>query len=173
MKNLLIIGLVALSNYVASQEVKFADLATTERGEYQSYIGSDGGVYKVGDRLKIGVPSSNKTFAFIQQGDGIIIPLSPLPATSSGTETEIKKIYVVGNKRTGFYITMRTKGVIGTLNYSVQLENALSTGEIKGFGMTSDEALAELKKAKDKLDLGLITQDEFDKIKAELVPFIK
>jgi len=59
------------------------------------------------------------------------------------------------------------------LNYSVQFENALSTGEIKGFGMTSDEALAELKKAKEKLDLGLITQEEFEKIKAELTPFIK
>jgi hypothetical protein len=49
----------------------------------------------------------------------------------------------------------------------------LSTGEIRGFGMTSDEALAELKKAKDKLDLGLISQEDFDKRKAELTPFIK
>jgi len=49
----------------------------------------------------------------------------------------------------------------------------LSAGEIKGFGKTSDEALSELKKAKDKLDLGLITQEQFDKLKAELSPFIK
>lgn len=46
-------------------------------------------------------------------------------------------------------------------------------GEVKGYGKTSDEALAELKKAKDKLNLGLISQDEYDKVKAELVPFIK
>ena len=49
----------------------------------------------------------------------------------------------------------------------------MSTGEIKGFGKTSDEALTELKKAKDKLDLGLITQEEFDKLKAELSKYIK
>jgi hypothetical protein len=68
---------------------------------------------------------------------------------------------------------MRTKGFIGTLNYTIQFENTLSNGEIKGTGMTSDEALEKLKKAKDKLDLGLITQEEYDKIKTELTPFIK
>jgi hypothetical protein len=39
--------------------------------------------------------------------------------------------------------------------------------------MTSDDALAELKKAKDKLDLGLITQEDYDKLKAELSKYIK
>jgi len=38
--------------------------------------------------------------------------------------------------------------------------------------MTSDEALAELKKAKEKLDLGLITQEKYDEIKAELLKYI-
>jgi len=49
----------------------------------------------------------------------------------------------------------------------------LSTGEVKGFGFSSDDALAQLKKGKDKLDLGLITQEEFDKLKAELTKYIK
>ena len=106
-------------------------------------------------------------------GDGILTPLQPLPAAQSGTETEIKKIFISGNKRTGYSVSMRTKGVIGLLNYTIHFENAMSTGEIKGTGMTSDEALAELKKAKDKLDLGLITQEEYEKKKAELTPFIK
>lgn len=39
--------------------------------------------------------------------------------------------------------------------------------------LSSDEALAQLKKAKEKLDLQLITQEEYDKLKAELQPFIK
>ena len=103
----------------------------------------------------------------------MLTPITPLLAAASGTETEIKKIYVAGNKRTGYSVTMRTKGVTGLSNYTIQFENAISTGEIKGSGMTSDEALTELKKAKDKLDLGLITQEEYDKIKAELTPFIK
>lgn len=39
--------------------------------------------------------------------------------------------------------------------------------------MSSDEALSELKRYKDKLDLGLISQEEFDKKKEELAKFIK
>jgi hypothetical protein len=174
MKKTLLIALTAIVFLNAkAQEINYKDLATAERGEYTSYVASDGGVYKIGDRIKIGVPSSNKTFAFITQGDGILLPIQPLLASSSGTETEIKRIFIIGNKRSGFSVAMRTKGISGLMNYTIQFENALSTGEIKGTGKTSDEALAELKKAKDKLDLGLITQEEYDKIKAELVPFIK
>jgi len=77
---------------VFGQEIKYVNLATAERGEYTSYLGSDGAVYKVGDRVKIGVPSSNKTFAFITEGDGILLPITNLLASSSGTETEIKRI---------------------------------------------------------------------------------
>ena len=157
-----------------AQEIKYSELATvTSKGDYTSYVGSDGGVYKIGDRIKIGVPSSNKTFAYIWQGDGIITPMTPLTAGFSGTETEIKKIFVVGNKRAGYSVSMRTKGITGLANYTIQFENALQTGEIKGSGMTSDEALSAMKKAKDKLDLGLITPEEFEKIKNELKPFIK
>ena len=34
-------------------------------------------------------------------------------------------------------------------------------------------ALAQSKKGKDKLDLGLITQEEYDKLKADLTKYIK
>ena len=173
-KGILIVLVFVVQFSLHAQELRFSDLDTlTERGDYTYYLGSDGGIYAIGDKIKIGVPSSNKTFAFIYQGDGILMPITNLTAASSGTETEIKKIFVTGNKRTGFSVTMRTKGAIATNNYTIQFENALSAGEIKGFGKSSDEALSELKKAKDKLDLGLITQEQFDKLKAELIPFIK
>jgi hypothetical protein len=156
-----------------AQEIKHSDLASASRGEFTSYIASDGAVYKIGDRIKIGVPSSNKTFAYITEGDGLLLPITNLTASSSGQETEIKKIWVVGNKRAGYSVSFRTKGITGLSNYTIQFENALSTGEVKGYGKTSDEALTELKKAKDKLDLGLITQEEFDKAKVELSKYIK
>ena len=164
---------ITVSASLFGQEIKFADLATAQRGEFTSYVGSDGAVYKVGDRIKIGVPSSNKTFAFITQGDGLLTPITNLTASFSGTETEIKRIAVVGNKRAGYSVSFRTKGIIALSNYSIQFENALSTGEIKGFGLSSDDALAQLKKGKDKLDLGLITQEEYDKLKADLTKYIK
>lgn len=164
---------ITVSASLFSQEIKFADLATAQRGEFTSYVGSDGAVYKIGDRIKIGVPSSNKTFAFITQGDGLLMPITNLTASFSGTETEIKKIFVGGNKRMGYSVSFRTKGVTGLSNYTIQFENALSTGEVKGFGLTSDDALEQLKKGKDKLDLGLITQEEYDNLKAELSKYIK
>jgi hypothetical protein len=53
------------------------------------------------------------------------------------------------------------------------MEEAMASGEVKTKGMTSDEAMSQLKKGKDKLDLGIITQEEFDKMKEELVKYIK
>lgn len=175
MKNKFTFSLVLLivSIYANAQEIKYSDLGNAQRGEYTSYVASDGGVYKIGDRVKIGVPSNGKTFSFITEGDGILIPITYLTAGASGTETEIKRIFVTGNKRAGYSVSFRTKGITGLSNYSVQFENALSTGEVKGFGMTSDEALAELKKAKDKLDLGLISKEEFEQLKSELSKYIK
>ena len=170
----LLLAVVFVAKFGFSQEIKHSDLATTtSRGEFTSYVGSDGGVYKIGDRIKIGVPSSNKTFAYITEGDGMLLPITNLTVASSGQETEIKKIFVVGNKRAGYSVCFRTKGITGLSNYTVQFENALSTREVKGYGKTSDEALTELKKAKDKLDLGLITQEQFEALKAELSKYIK
>ncbi len=172
--NLILALMLSLTaTIMLGQEIKHSDLATAKKGDYTSYVGSDGAVYKVGDRLKIGVPSSNKTFAFITEGDGILLPITNLTAAFSGTETEIKRIWVTGNKRAGYSVSFRTKGMTGLSNYTIQFENALATGEVKGFGMSSDDALAELKKAKDKLDLGLITQEDYDKLKAELTKYIK
>ena len=164
---------ILMVNVALGQEIKHTDLATAKRGEFTSYVATDGAVYKIGDRIKIGVPSSNKTFAFITAGDGIILPITNLTAAASGQETEIKKIWVVGNKRDGYSVSFRTKGITGLANYTIQFENALSTGEVKGFGMTSDDALVALKKTKEKLELGLITQEEYEKIKVDLLKYIK
>jgi hypothetical protein len=43
----------------------------------------------------------------------------------------------------------------------------------ENFVISSDEALTELKRQKDKLDLGLISQAQFDSVKIELTKFIK
>ncbi len=64
-------------------------------------------------------------------------------------------------------------------DWKIQLEQKINElffsyiEKLNDNAMSSDEALAELKKAKDKLDLGIITQQEYDKLKEELMPFIK
>ena len=171
------VTLIMFSGSLFSQELvlKQNDLNAEKRpkGVFTSYESMDGSVYNIGDKISIGIPSSNKTFAFITEGDGLLLPITQLLASASGQQVEIKRIDIGGSKRTGFYASLRCKGLTGISNYSVQLENAISVGEVKSFGMTSDEALSELKKAKDKLDLELITQAEYDKIKADLMKYIK
>lgn len=178
MKKLLMITLFTISicgfAQEVQQEIKYTDLATTtNRGEFKSYVSKDGSIYKVGDRIRIGVPSSDKSFTFITEGDGILLGITQLTSNSAGQETEIKRIFVVGNKRAGYSVSFRTKGISGISNYSINFENAVDTGEVKSFGMSSDDALTELKKSKDKLDLGLISQADYDTKKSELVKYIK
>jgi hypothetical protein len=159
-----------------SDTLKYSDLSGSvkPKGEYTHYLSKDGVVYSVGDELTLGFPSNGNVYTTCFQGDGVFIAMTPLVgSTNANTKITIKRFIISGTKKTGFSVLFRTTGLIGTLPYTIQYENALIIGEIKGFGMTSDEALAEFKKAKDKLDLGLITQEEFDKLKLELSKYIK
>ena len=55
----------------------------------------------------------------------------------------------------------------------IRYEQAVAVGEVITNVMSSDDALAELKKQKDKLDLEIISQAEYDSIKAVLIKYIK
>jgi len=157
------------------QEIKYDDVqsGTVTKGKFDSYVSKDGSTYKIGDKIQIGTPSGiNGKFVTIQKVD-VIGTVYVVGAEAINTSAEIKRIRVRGNKRTGYKVSFQTKGMTGLDNYFVYIEDAIQVGEIKSFGMTSDEALNELKKAKDKLELGLITQDEFDKLKQELSKYIK
>ena len=158
-----------------SQEVKYEDIqkGLITKGQYESYVAKDGSVYKVGDKIQFGNPTgTNGKFVTIQKMD-IAGTVYIVGAEAINTSAEIKKIRGGGTSRAGYKVSFQTKGMTGVDNYFLNIEDAITVGEVKSFGMTSDEALTALKKAKDKLDLGLITQEEYDKIKAELTPFIK
>jgi hypothetical protein len=74
-KLIFVLMLIAITGKLFSQELKYSDLSSTTRpqGPFKSYVSKSGTVYKVGDTLKIGFPSSNNTFAFLSQGDGVFI----------------------------------------------------------------------------------------------------
>ena len=158
------------------------EMKTITKGAFQNiecdvYIAKDGYSYKVGDTLKIGRPSSNKTFAFITTG-GTAAALSgqapqPLTVTSSGTNTTIKKMAVGGLKRSGFKMYVIGKGACGICpNNMIDFEEALATGEIESKGYTKESAIVKLKQAKDLLDLGMMSQADFDKLKESLKKYI-
>ena len=135
---------------------------------YDEYLSKDGSLYKTGDTIKIGNPTLNDKFAFINDR------FTQLPSTSkiSGNLFFIKNIIVTGFKNTGYELCMTINNPT-TPDQILKFESAIEKGEIKSKKMSSDEALTELKRFKDKLDLGLITQKEYDDKKAELSKLIK
>ena len=175
MKKLMLVGLSLLTNLIIAQQIKFEDVKNGGdiKGQYSSYVGSDGYEYKVGETIDFGLGSGmNGRFVIITSIDiaGNILPVN---SNAMNRSFEIKKIRVIGNQKQGYKVQFQSKGLTGVDNYFFILEDAMQVGEVNFKGMTSEKAMIELKKAKDKLDLGLITQQEYENIKSELVKYIK
>jgi hypothetical protein len=179
-----------ISSYSFSQTLSYEDIERTngkiKTGFFQSYVSSNGVTFNVGDKITIGVPSEfdggNRFFTSIDRrnaGKGSIYKVGD---EIINIVVEIKYInynkFFFG-KSAAFNATIVNGQSCAFCDYYLlRIENALSVGEVKAlngklFFYSSDEALSELKKAKDKLDLGLITQEEFNSIKTELSKYIK
>lgn len=174
-KILLTLCSIVISKGIYSQQIKYEDVKNGGdiKGQYTSYLCSDNYEYKIGENIDFGVGSGiNGKFVTITSIDiaGNILPVN---STAMNRSFEIKKIKVIGNQKQGFKVQIQSKGLTGVDNYFFVLEDAIQVGEIKSKGMNSDQAMIELKKAKDKLDLGIITQEEYEKIKMELIKYIK
>lgn len=144
--------------------------ATRNYKNILKYTASDGSVWAVGDTVVFGNASGNGVFNHVSMGDGWVSVVQQAPAQWGGKQAEIKKIQVSGTRRTGRSLWLTCKGPMQP--FHVNLEKAIETGEVETEGYTSDKALEELKKAKDKLDLGLISQEEFEKLRSELAKYI-
>jgi hypothetical protein len=64
---------------------------------------------------------------------------------------------------------------MGKYGSILNLEIAMSKGEIinPNSPMTRLEAIAKLKESKDLLELEMMTQEEYDKLKSKLAPIIR
>jgi hypothetical protein len=146
------------------------------------YTASNNITFHIGDTIKLGRGSApNGDFVYFQMGDtySALAALNGqygeinkgLSKSYSGLNVVIKKIKETKFKGANVISFSVAGGNI--TNYKILVEDALATGELKSNGYTSDEALVALKKAKDKLDLGLIKPEQYDSIKSTLVKFIK
>ena len=156
-----------------AQVAKFGEVE--EKGSYESYISQDGTHYKPGDGVTIGVPQGgNQTFTYVSEYLGFLSETQPCPAIRcTGLAYKIDS-FKAGGRSQGFRMWAMLKpasGGRGTL--TVNFEAALQSGELVGRGFTSAQALEELKTWKEKLDLGLITQAEYDKKKEELARYVR
>ena len=92
--------------------------------------------------------------------------------TSSGNENynPTYDVLEISNMRKRKEHTDAATSTLAYLNeYANEIENLIKKSMI----MTSDKALAELKRQKDKLDLEIISEAEYDSIKAVLIKYIK
>jgi hypothetical protein len=174
MKKILMVAITLIASVsLFAQELKFSDLSTDLNSkQYESYISKDGTVFKIGGKVKIGLPSNQSNFAYIQHIDPLA-GISVVGANYSNSEVEIKKITVGGSLKKGYKVWIITNGGVALAKLYFDIETAIQTKEVKGEGLSSDDALATLKKAKDKLELGLITQEEFNKLRTELSKYIQ
>ena len=112
--------------------------------------------YKIYIRLKDGVV----TFQFADETH-----------TLSGGSAKIFPAQAFYNKK-GEYKEAYNTGK-ATLEESINALYLSFKQKVGYSSLTNNEAIEQLKKAKEKLDLGLITQEQYDLKKAELTPFIK
>lgn len=161
-----------------------------------AYKASDNFVYKIGDTIVLGDPASSHTTAVASGNVAVASSHSNYStiisdASIAGTVFTGVPIYMANRSGEYFIITNlkvilpRKHSVDGaTINLrgnvrgvgSVTIENfekAIAYGEVRSQGMTKDRAIMLLKEAKEHLDLDLITQEEYNNLKEELLPYIK
>ena len=138
------------------------------KGSINVYVTRDGQKFSVGDTITLGKSTGVKNYEFIVQNAGL--SYEPLQNAASASQVVIKSMNAIFKKLS--IRTTKPQGYVFAL-FINNFEGAVVNGEITSNVMSSDEALKELKKWKSKLDLEIITQEEYDAKKKELVPFIK
>ena len=160
--------------------------------EFKVYRLDDNNTLHLGDTLIVGNPATSNTTTFygnnvsgkvymsILVGEYKISPfmfkgINYMMDGSQGRKLIINKIYCLVMKGVGIPFIQcyedNYKNNIFTLLY---IDKAIKDGEILNphAQMTKEEALSKLKKAKELLDLDLMTKEKYNTIKDQLSPII-
>lgn len=148
----------------------------------------NGNVYKLGDKFKLGMPLKvqgaleNTHFLSIYGVNAIstIIPITDFMTTLrlpgqgfSGAECSVIKIGI--RKTFGIAMPFIVFSCLHMEISTASIDASLLTKELidPNAPMSSEEAISKLKGLKEKLDLELISKQEYDSQKNELSKFIK
>ncbi len=166
-------------------------------GNITSYVASNGVTYTIGSTITFGYPTNGKYYLYFKDVTGGFINAMAEDEDASradrraneeaaervenraGGVATIKKIQCLPidgfNAKTSgckIYLVLN-RGGLACINF----EEAIATNEIitkpNQEDLESEAAMQELKKWKEKLDLQIITQEEYDAKKAELMKKIK
>jgi hypothetical protein len=99
---------------------------------------------------------------------GEIVVISEMKVSHKGSKKKPLALTIILGEPNG-----RAFGIFKYMSV-VDYEKAVLASEIKSLNapMTREEAIAKLKESKDLLDLGLLAQSEYEKIKQDLTPII-
>jgi len=176
---------------LTSDEAKDISIASqfTNGDEIVEFTLSDGSVIKAGSELVFGNPINNSKnytrvyFGYYSLGKALLATPTPMGDSFKGTKLVVDKLKVKHkklSKDSELYVFAYVKdpsmsSSMGANNRTIlDLEMAINTGEVlnPNAAMTREQAIAKLKESKDLLDLGMITQEEYEKLKVELTPII-
>jgi len=171
-KILMMFTLIVISSYcnLQAQNATYEQVIHKKiKGRITSYIANNGENYNIGDTLIIGTPLNGEEYSHIIQNAGIAYyPLTPI---ASGSEVIIKKMRI-HSKMLSVYTTKPNGFIYGL--YIANMDGAIKNGELIDYGFISTEqALKQLRIIKDKFDLNIITKDEYDLKRIELLKYIK
>ena len=99
---------------------------------------------------------------------GEVVVISEMKVSHKGSKKKPLKLIILLGEPNG-----RAFGINKYMSV-VDYEKSVLSGEIRSLNapMTRDEAIAKLKESKDLLDLGLLEEAAYEKLKAELAPII-
>jgi hypothetical protein len=164
--------------------ITLKDGTITQKGS-DFIIGSPSNPENINNNVYNGVKVSETlvNYTFLMVGKySLMGDMSATYFSSSFSQTEIvvESIKVFRTKKTIQIVVDFTKkdGTntgIGKYGSILNLEEAILKGEIinPNRPMTRIQAIAKLKKAKDLLEIEMMSQQEYDKLKSELSPIIK
>lgn len=155
---------------------------------FGAYVSKDGSILRIGDTLKIGKPSTNTNqftylwFGKYSTGKAILSKPVPLHANYQAEVVVVTDIFALHekafNKNSTLIIWLYLKNPhisnLGSNRTNIGYEKAIELKEIinPNAALTREQAIAKLKEAKDLVDLGMMTESEFNELKEKLKPII-
>ena len=192
----------SLAQSITYDETRNPEFVKSSRNniQYEKYVAKDGTTLMRGSKLKAGEPSddrlvsvqtsqirnkvvTDKEFSHYFEGrqkvvDGFQTGIKKMKPAGRNEDLVIIDIEAVKGRgaQSGRILIQITAMVEGTNHYRTikDLETAIEMGEIINplRPMTRDEAIAKLKEAKDLMDLGVISEADYNKLREELTPII-
>ena len=180
-------------------EQKSAKELTGRKGgdDITAYVASDGVTYRVGSTITYGYPTNGKYYLYFKNVTGSWLnaltedehtttaehnanqEVAERVENRAGGVATIKKIQCVPvdpyNRVTSgckIYLVLNRGGLACT-NFEEAIDSREVVVKANLEEMASEAAILELKKWKEKLDLQIITQEEYDAKKEELMKIIK